>query len=402
MPAFLIVHCASPDGRLDAFRHPPTLEIGGLRAPLDWGDVTLHVPAGDLRVAVFATRPSGQVDGATLTVRAPAGTGTRLTFVPPLQPGASSTLRIEGQWPADSTMHYYAARDARVLTQAPTPSVTAGDVGSTRGGAAASVSAAAPASIPPAADVRVVGQAAPPPVAPTPPVGPTPGSTGAVPPRPTAFGHEQGARVDPVQSPSAPNAAQRGPAPQHPQAPGQHPQMPTQQQPQPLAQQPQMQHPQSQQQPGHPGAAQVGPAPAGPALAGPALAGPARPPSFGQRPPRTERDVYGREHVADDRQAAPIPTPAQFHQLEREAAEAQRRVYEAWQAQQRQRDQPSQPAHSPHDGAPRPIGLQAGTGQAQPAWYPDPFRRADQRWFDGRQWTPSVMRGGVRGTDQPG
>ena len=33
---------------------------------------------------------------------------------------------------------------------------------------------------------------------------------------------------------------------------------------------------------------------------------------------------------------------------------------------------------------------------------PDPFRRADSRWFDGRQWTSSVMRGGVRGLDQPG
>lgn len=370
MSAFLIVHCASPDGRLDTFRHPPTLEIGGLRAPLDWGDVTLHVPAGDLRVAVFATRPNGQVDGATLTVRAPAGTGTRLTFVPPLQPGAPSTLRIEGQWPADSTMHYYAARDARVLTQPPTPSAPARDAGLSRGAATGATSGfaagaptvgapgsagpnpAGPNPVAPNADVRVVGEAA------TPPVGPTPGSTGAVPPRPTAFGHEQGARVDPVQSPSPPNAAQRGPAPQQPQ-----------------------------QHPTQPSAAQVGPA---------------QPPSFGQRPPRTERDVYGREHVADDRQAAPIPTPAQFHQLEREAAEAQRRVYEAWQAQQRQRDQQAQPAHSPHDGAPRPIGLQAGTGQAQPAWYPDPFRRADQRWFDGRQWTPSVMRGGVRGTDQPG
>ena len=131
MPSFLIVHCASQDGRLDAYRQPPTLDIGGLRVPLDWGDVTLHVPAGDLPVTVFVTRTSGLVEGATITVRAPAATGTRLTFVPPLQPGGTSHLRIDGQWPADSSMHYYAARDARTLTapassSVPTPNVSGG------------------------------------------------------------------------------------------------------------------------------------------------------------------------------------------------------------------------------------------------------------------------------------
>ena len=319
MSSFLIVHSALHDGRLDAFRQPPVLDIGGLRATLDWGDITLQVPIGDLPVTLFVTRTSGQVEGATLTVRTPAGTGTRLTFVPPVQPGGASLLRIDGQWPADSSMHYYAARDARVLQQAP-------------------------GAQPPLAQ-GIAGASQQRPVAPTPPVGPTPGSTGSVPTQPSMFGRQQGSRVDPVQ-PSAESPVQ----------------------PAPLARPP-----------------HLGPQPA-------------QPPSFGQR---TERDVYGREHAAGDKQPAPIPTPAEFHRLEQEAAEAQRRVYEAWQAQQRAA-QPQQGGATPHDGAPRPIGLAAGTGQAQPAWYPDPFRRAEVRWFDGRQWTASVMRGGLRGTDQPG
>lgn len=95
MPSFLIVHSVIQDGRFDAYRQPPTLDIGGLRAPLDWGDITLHVPAGDLPVTVYVVRTDGQIEGAKITVRAPAGTGTRLTFIPPLQPGGTSQLRIE-------------------------------------------------------------------------------------------------------------------------------------------------------------------------------------------------------------------------------------------------------------------------------------------------------------------
>nr|WP_241428988.1 DUF2510 domain-containing protein [Agrococcus sp. ARC_14] len=228
------------------------------------------------------------------------------------------------------------------------------------------------------AGVRVVSPAAETPVAPTPPVGPTPGSTGSVPPQPSPFGREQGARVDPVQ-PSAELPVHRAPLAQPPHLgprPGPSaPQRPGRGEPGPLGGHPT--HP-SQHQPQHP----------------------SQPPSFGQRPQRTERDVYGREHAADDRQPPPIPTPAEFHRLEQEAAEAQRRVYDAWQAQQRA--QHAQAGPTPHDGVPQPIGLAAGIGQAQPSWYPDPFRRAESRWFDGRQWTASVMRGGVRGTDQPG
>ena len=95
MPSFLIVHSAVADGRIDDFQHPPVLDIGGLRAPLDWGDITLHVPAGDLPVTISVTRADGVIEGARITVRNPAGTGTRLMFVPPARPDARAQLRIE-------------------------------------------------------------------------------------------------------------------------------------------------------------------------------------------------------------------------------------------------------------------------------------------------------------------
>lgn len=304
MPSFLIVHSVIQDGRFDAFRQPPTLEIDGLRAQLDWGDITLHVPAGDLPVTVYVVRADGQMEGARITVRAPAGTGTRLTFIPPLQAGGLSRLSIDGQWVADSSMHYYAARDARALT-APTHPLPPAEQ-----------------ERPPAASgVRIVTPEAAQLSPPTRVVGPMPGSSASVPAAQSRFGHEQGARVDPVQASPAAAAAPATP------------------QPQPS-------------------------------------------PSFGQRPP------------------PPIPTPAEFDRLEREASAAQARAYEAWAAQQRA---PSPEARGQQEGAPSPIGLgAANSGQAQPAWYPDPFRRAELRWFDGRQWTSSVMRGGARAHDLPG
>lgn len=349
MPAFLIVHSACQDGRIDAYSQPPTIDVGGLRAPLDWGDITLHAPAGDVPVTIFVTRTNGQVEGATITVRAPAGTGTRLTFMPPMQPGGRSMLRIDGQWPADSSMHYYAARDARVLAR-PTQPLPPMSSQVQR----------------PPAQVRIVSPAAVAPSAPTPPVGPMPGSTGSVPSQVSTFGREQGSRVDPVQSAGEQSAGMQSAAPS----------AGSPLQPARLAQPP-----------------HLGPRPE-------AAAGPQDAPSFGQRGPSVERDLYGREHAAGDRQPPPIPTPAEFHRLEQEASDAQRRVYEAWQAQQHQRSAKQRPTS--HDGAPQPIGLQSSTGQARPAWYADPFRRADQRWFDGQQWTSSVMRGGVRAHDQPG
>ncbi|WP_026372716.1 DUF2510 domain-containing protein [Agrococcus lahaulensis] len=307
MPSFLIVHSAIADGRIDDFLHPPVLDIGGLHAPLDWGDITMHVPAGDLPLTISVTRADGVIEGARITVRAPAGTGTRLTFVPPARPGGRAQLRIEGQWPADSSMHYYAARDGRVLTStapraAASPAVPGGE---------AALHSPAPAS---------------------PPVGPAPGSTGSVPAQPTHFGQEQGAIVQPTVASRESAAAQRAASPS---------------------------------------------------------------PSFGQRPP-VERDVYGRE--LPDREPPPIPTPADFDRLEREAHV---RAYEAWQAQQRAMSAPA--GHSPHDGAPQPVGLApVAPQQVPPDWYADPFQRADARWFDGRQWTSSVMRGGVRAHDQLG
>jgi hypothetical protein len=357
MPSFLIVHSASPDGRIDGYRQPPTLDIAGWRAPLDWGDVTLHVPAGDLVVTVFVVRDDGQVDGARMTLRTPAGTGTRLTFVPPPQPGGRSQLRIDGQWPADPSMHYYAARDARVLAapqrrvpqspapqQATAPPQAVPQQSVPRQPARQQSVPLQPApqrSVPlqpvlqpPPADhgVQVVSPAAHVAQSPAVAVGPTPGSSASVPQQPTPFGHQQGARVDPVQA-TGPRAQR---APQHPAGP-------------------------------------THPAPA---------------PSFGQRHP-------------DGREAAPpIPTPAEFNRLEEAAREAQVRAYEAWQAQQ-QAPQPAAPWAD--DGAPRPIGLGSPqAGQARPDWYPDPYRRADARWFDGQQWSASVMRGGVRGTDPLG
>ncbi len=331
VPSFLIVHCASQDGRLDAYRQPPTLDVGGLRAPLDWGDTTLHVPAGDLPVTVFVTRASGLVEGAKNTVRAPAGTGTRLTFVPPLQPGGASHLRIDGQWPADPSMHYYAARDARTLAPPAASSVPTPHIGGGRQVAQAGLrmTGAMPAS----------GSASTEQLGPMPPVGPTPGSSASVPPHASSFGHQQGALVDPVV-----------PA----QPPGQ------------------------------------SPPPQASSLTTPQQT--SRAPSFGQR-----------------RQPPPILTPAEFDRLEREAQEQQARAYEAWAAQQRAQASAQHAsvqhgvAPTPHDGAPSPVGLPpASAGQAPAAWYPDPYRRADARWFDGRQWTSSVLRAGVRMQDLPG
>lgn len=342
MPSFLIVRSATQDGRIDAFRQPPTLDVGGLRAPLDWGDVTLHVPAGDLPVTLFVTRADGQVEGSTITVRVPAGTGTRLTFVPPDASSGRAQLRIDGQWPSDASMYYYAARDARVLVPATTPIASApAPPSGGRGGAQLGLVAPSPSPVvPDDAELRILGTSLPQPSAPTPAVGPTPGSTASVPPQGSSFGQRTGALVDPVLQSDAPSTAPVGA----------------------------MRHP----------AAQPPPAPAG---------------------PPQERDVYGRAVGAGA--AAPIPTPAEFDRLERASHEQQARAYEAWLAAQRPAAR--RPGGDPHQGAPTPVGLAPGSAhQARQDWYPDPFRRADLRWFDGRGWTSSVMRGGLRGTDQPG
>ncbi len=38
-------------------------------------------------------------------------------------------------------------------------------------------------------------------------------------------------------------------------------------------------------------------------------------------------------------------------------------------------------------------------GQTPAGWYPDPYGRAEQRWFDGASWTPNIVRGGVQTTE---
>lgn len=38
-------------------------------------------------------------------------------------------------------------------------------------------------------------------------------------------------------------------------------------------------------------------------------------------------------------------------------------------------------------------------GGTPAGWYPDPYGRAGQRWFDGASWTPHVIRGGVQAVE---
>ena len=121
MPSFLIVHSQPPGGRADLFAQPPTIDVSGLGARLDWGDVTFEVPPGDHRVTISVDPIAGGRDGAVVTVRVLPETGTRISFAPPAAPGMPSTLRVDGQWPADAAMAYYATRDRRVLAPTARP-----------------------------------------------------------------------------------------------------------------------------------------------------------------------------------------------------------------------------------------------------------------------------------------
>ena len=40
-------------------------------------------------------------------------------------------------------------------------------------------------------------------------------------------------------------------------------------------------------------------------------------------------------------------------------------------------------------------------GGTPAGWYPDPYARHEQRWFDGAQWTPHVSTGGATSTESP-
>lgn len=43
----------------------------------------------------------------------------------------------------------------------------------------------------------------------------------------------------------------------------------------------------------------------------------------------------------------------------------------------------------------------SASAAAPPGWYPDPWGRAEWRWWDGRQWTPAVATSGSGWTDPP-
>jgi hypothetical protein len=43
----------------------------------------------------------------------------------------------------------------------------------------------------------------------------------------------------------------------------------------------------------------------------------------------------------------------------------------------------------------------ANTAAAPAAWYPDPSKRFELRYWDGAEWTEHVARGGQQFTDQP-
>jgi hypothetical protein len=44
---------------------------------------------------------------------------------------------------------------------------------------------------------------------------------------------------------------------------------------------------------------------------------------------------------------------------------------------------------------------QTGNSAAPPAWYPDPSKRFELRYWDGSEWTEHVARGGQQFTDPP-
>ncbi|WP_137754896.1 DUF2510 domain-containing protein [Agrococcus sp. SGAir0287] len=449
MPSFLIVHSQPPGGRADRFAQPPTLEVAGLGARLDWGDTTFEVPPGDHRVTISVAPVAGGREGAVLTVRVLPETGTRISFSPPAQPGQPSTLRVDGQWPADAAMAYYAARDQRPLT--PVAQAQAG----------ADAAAAAPWGGPQASGGQAPSQASPGVAAPqrsphphptpsVPPVGPSIGSTGSVPvvgPPPSSapsFGQVQGAVVEPGAQQARPPAA----PPTVPSA------APTWAQPSPFAppaqqgvppqsgsQQPQQAPPSAGPQGGWQPAAPLGAGPGQPSVqpqpqpqppvvpmrtAGQHAPGPQQPwqaggaaataqpgvdaPAFAQRPgPRVPPPQVGPPPASGAPSAfgpgapahPPMGTegqPAFGHQ-----PVVRRDVYG--------RDRVDGDRTAPAIPTPREFedfaraerdrheAERAAASRQPQGWYPDPWGRSDVRWHDGERWTPSVMRGGRREHD---
>lgn len=403
MPSYLIVHSSTHGVRLDVFAQPPVIDVSGAQALLDWGDVTLEVEPGDHRVVVAVDLAGGGREGAVLTVRVLPETGTRISFAPPQAPGQPSMLRVDGQWPADAAMAYYAARSGRALQPGgPAPVVAApGPQHTAMPQQPQHVAPQAPrAPQPPMQQPRQPWQ-------PQQPMQPTPQQ----PAQPQAMPSQQ--PMPQQAAPQQPTPQQAGPqhtgpqpsyTPQHtgpqpafaPQPTGQ--QQPVPQQP-PMQQQPVPQHQPMQQPPSAPAqpqqptafgqarAPQPSVPPVGPGIGSSASVPPPAPstqsaPSFGQvtgavvvpgqptgqgAQPVVRKDAYGRDRVDGDRSAPAIPTPGQFQEYSRA---------------ERERQAASQ--------APQP---------QQQGWYPDPYRRSDVRWFDGSRWTPSVMRGGRQEVD---
>lgn len=436
MPSFLIVHSQPPGGRADLFAQPPMLDVSGLGARLDWGDTTFEVPPGDHRVTISVAPVSGGQEGAVVTVRVLPETGTRISFAPPAVPGQPSTLRVDGQWPADAAMAYYAARDQRPpspvaqqqLGAQPAagtpawagPQSTAADAAPRlpqgQPGAYAppqrTVSRVPPAQAPMHAPAPQQSRPASPPPAPSvPPVGPSIGSTGSVPivgPPSSAptFGQVQGAVVEPgAQQPHPPapppNVAGPGAAPawgqqqptfappaaqqppqQHVAPPAPAPSFPQQQRTVPpvVPVQPPVQHvqpPYVAPQHAPPQQPQQQPPRPQPGAVAPPAFGPGAP----QHPPMqsTAQPAFGHEPIVRrdvygrDRVDGDRSAPAI----------PTPRQFEDFARAERDRQEAEAVAAS----------------RQQQGWYPDPYGRSDVRWHDGERWTASVMRGGRREAD---
>lgn len=175
MPTYLIVHSAPGSVTADQYQQPPQIQVGDDECMLDWGDITLEVMPGQTVLQLHVAGPNGPVSSYT-TLDLPAETGTRITFAPD---AAESKIVVNGQWPADAAMAYYAARDGRTLQRVCTE-----------------------------AEQQSQDAEAPQPSRPA--VGPQIGATGAVPSASSpdadsAFGREQAANVEPV-SPASPAA----------------------------------------------------------------------------------------------------------------------------------------------------------------------------------------------------
>ncbi|SDH70172.1 DUF2510 domain-containing protein [Agrococcus jejuensis] len=440
MPSFLIVHSQPPGGRADLFAQPPMLDVSGLGARLDWGDTTFEVPPGDHRVTISVAPVAGGHEGAVVTVRVLPETGTRISFAPPAVAGQPSTLRVDGQWPADAAMAYYAARDQRPLAPIAQQQVGGQPAGAPAWGGPQSYAtnpvqrlpqASAPGSAP-------VQQSAPQPTptSPTPtvpPVGPSIGSTGSVPivaPPSSAptFGQMQGAVVEPGAQHPLPPAPPPIVAPVAAPAWSQQPSgfaPPAQQAPVPQAPVAHPSQPAAAAQPPRVAPPQVAPQPSAQQQAAPPVV-PMQPPVQHAQPPRVAPQQVAPQqqapqhvvppHVAAPQQPGHVAPPAfgpgapQHPPMQPGAQPAfghqpivRRDIYG--------RDRVDGDRSAPAIPTPRQFedfaraererheAEAVAASRQQQGWYPDPYGRSEVRWHDGERWTASVMRGGRREHD---